>query len=314
MHAQGQEQHLIIMLSAVPYILLAVGRLPAHSVLSSLAELTTAPVAPVIQAPEVVHIPKEVASVTIGAGIPPIPAKLVQRIEAGNFIEMGELLPERLQITNTNTDVEGTISSKAKYKPVTNIIDWTQCFGLYVAVLSRSQPERVADLLGYQTLIIQAYREYDGDCWLGYDRTFRLRAASQGNCNWSSVDTSLWSLAFSGRGKIDRCKICFSLAHPSSECILAIDAQSSRGGTRSPSGSAMGKKVQLVCYEWNNTPSPSCSYPNCRYEHKCAICTHDPSTKDVVHKAMYCPRRYDRPPPVPLFQKTYQSSQKGPRR
>ena len=80
-------------------------------------------------------------SVTIGAGIPPIPAKLVQRIEAGNFIEMGELLLERLQITNINTDIEGTISSKAKYKSATNIIDWTQCFGLYVAVLSCSQPE-----------------------------------------------------------------------------------------------------------------------------------------------------------------------------
>ena len=80
------------------------------------------------------------------------------------------VFPERLQITNINANVEGTISSKAKYKPVTNIIDWNQCFGLYIAVLSCSQPEIVTDLLGYQTLIIQA-------CMVG------IRAQTNSNFN-----------------------------------------------------------------------------------------------------------------------------------
>ena len=74
------------------------------------------------------------------------------------------------------------------------------------------------DLLAYQALIIQAQLEYQGDSWLGYDRTFRLRAISQPDLKWSCVDPTFWSLAFSSKGKVDRCRHCFSIAHTSSEC------------------------------------------------------------------------------------------------
>ena len=33
--------------------------------------------------------------VTIGAGLPPIPPKLVAKIESGEFMDMAELLPDR---------------------------------------------------------------------------------------------------------------------------------------------------------------------------------------------------------------------------
>ena len=33
----------------------------------------------------------------MGAGIPPVPEKMVSRIEVGEFIEMAELLPDRLR-------------------------------------------------------------------------------------------------------------------------------------------------------------------------------------------------------------------------
>ena len=35
------------------------------------------------------------SQVMIGAGLPPIPAKLVSKIEAGEFVDMAELLPDR---------------------------------------------------------------------------------------------------------------------------------------------------------------------------------------------------------------------------
>ena len=141
---------------------------------------------------------KDNPPVTIGTSLPPVPGKLVKTIEAGHFIEMGELLPERLGVANMSTDDEGFKIPKPKHRPVTTILEWAQCFGIYVAVISRTQPKQVPDLLAYQALIIQAQLEYQGESWLGYNRTFRLRVISQPDLKWSCVDPTLWSLAFSG--------------------------------------------------------------------------------------------------------------------
>ena len=41
-----------------------------------------------------------------------------------------------------------------------------------MAVIAKSQPDRIPDLLGYQSLIIKAHLEYAGDGWIGYDKDF----------------------------------------------------------------------------------------------------------------------------------------------
>ena len=135
---------------------LAVGEVPPPSPLSNLLEIgTSASDQPLadhlgIQAPA--HL-KNTLPVTIGVSLPPVSGKLVKQIEAGYFIEMGELLPKGLGAANIGTDDEGFKASKPKPKPVTTILEWAQCFGIYVVVLSRTQPERVPDLLAYQALI-----------------------------------------------------------------------------------------------------------------------------------------------------------------
>ena len=166
------------------------------------------------------------------------------------------------------------------------------------------------DLLAYQALIIQAQVEYQGDIWLGYDRTFRLRAMSQPNLKWSSVDPTLWSLAFSGKGKVSRCRHCFSLTHSSSECGWNPGYQTSSTSrsphlTRPPQAS---RRFPAVCYAWNNNTTPNCPYTDCKYEHKCTMCTREAGVTDVLHKAIYCPRS-----PVALTpQRTPQTYQRGP--
>ena len=57
---------------------------------------------------------------------------------------MAELLPERLAAYTPDDD--HTKASKSK---------------------------RVPDLVGYQALIMDAQREYQGECWIGYDHRFR---------------------------------------------------------------------------------------------------------------------------------------------
>ena len=90
----------------------------------------------------------------LGAGLPPIPAKLVSRIEAGEFLEMAELLPERLDPTRTLfTDEPELLKTQKCRKLVTNILEWTQCFAMYTAILCKKYPDKLPDMLSYLILI-----------------------------------------------------------------------------------------------------------------------------------------------------------------
>ena len=121
----------------------------------------------------------------IGAGISPIPPRLVTRIQSGEFIDMADLLPDQLAPTSTDR------TSKPRRQTISNIL---KCFSAYITVVSSKQPEMVPDLLGYMALIIESHMEHTGE---GYDRRFRQIAATKPNMIWAQIDTTLWNLAFS---------------------------------------------------------------------------------------------------------------------
>jgi len=88
----------------------------------------------------------------ISNGLPPIPNKLVQRVEEGLFVEMADLLPSYLDF-----DTGGEQTRSHKRLPVLrDITEWVQCFGMYIAIISRHKPKRLADLMGYQMIIMEA--------------------------------------------------------------------------------------------------------------------------------------------------------------
>ena len=198
---------------------------------------------------------------------------------------MSELLPERLTFCATDEDSD---KGKGKKKLLTSILDWVR---LFTAIVFRKQPERVPNLLGYQSLIIDAYREFKGDYWMGYDRCFRQRAAAVAQVDkWANIDITLWSLAFASRGATTRCKFCFSTSHDSNNCALMSDAQVPASPPRSwrlPTKCEYSSR-RRACFEWNESPSPNCSRPNCIYEHICYLCYQDPLVSNKYHKARQC--------------------------
>ena len=145
-----------------------------------------------VRAPSLIN--KDDGSVLVGVSYPPVPNKLVKKIRDGEFLETADLLPERLGADGDNDPVK----SSKKRRGVTNILEWVRCFGLYISIIAGSAPERVPDLLSYQALIIDAYTEYQGEYWSGYDRQFRQRAVVTPATSWSTMDTTLWNLAFGG--------------------------------------------------------------------------------------------------------------------
>ena len=112
------------------------------------------------------------SSVFIGAVVPPVPPKLVDRIKGGEFIDMAELLPDHIGTINPSS-TDKSAKQKVWWRPVTSI-----CFNIYLSVICRTCPERIPDLLTYQMLIIEASMVYEGNAWLGYDQWFRQAATA----------------------------------------------------------------------------------------------------------------------------------------
>jgi len=132
----------------------------------------------------------------ISGGLPRIPAKLVKRIQDGLlFVEMAELLIENLISMQYTTD-DQSASSKQKSSGITNIMDWVQCLGLFMATISLKEPHRIPDLIGYQNLIMQSSVQCQEGCWVIYDRQFCLKASVVPIPKWSSIDIMVWNMAF----------------------------------------------------------------------------------------------------------------------
>jgi len=86
---------------------------------------------------------------------------------------MSKLLPEHLG-NSANDTLNCGSSTKLNHDHVTNIPEWIQGFGIYMVVLARKQPERIPDLNIYQTIIIEAQVEFEGDVWSGLDMIANL--------------------------------------------------------------------------------------------------------------------------------------------
>ena len=74
---------------------------------------------------------------SLGTGLPLVPANLVSKIESGAVIDMADLLPVWLSTYYNDEEAKG----KTKKPAVTNILEWLQCFSIYVAIHDQKQPE-----------------------------------------------------------------------------------------------------------------------------------------------------------------------------
>ena len=106
-----------------------------------------------------------------------MPKKLVEKIQASEYVDMAVLLPDCLGTHGTTPGSEEKKSKRAKHQ-ISSIAEWVQCFSVYMVMVTAKGPERIADLLGYQAIIVEAAREYKGETWQVYDRRFRQMASA----------------------------------------------------------------------------------------------------------------------------------------
>ena len=223
----------------------------------------------------------------IGETLPPLSDKLVTRILRWEFIEMAELRP---YVESEITAVRGQTSQNVKKQPVTDILTWLQCFGIYVGVLAKQYPEAVSELMAYMVVIIKASQRYAGLAWVNYDTLYRRQAAAKKCRVWSQTNTSLFNLCFTGQLKdIEQCHQCGTVSHTSSDCpqrnegeenvparllhsleTVAAALTSRSGHFNSQKGEEFGRRKNTgICNKYNEQ---NCHYAWCRYRHVCLLC------------------------------------------
>ena len=112
-------------------------------------------------------------------GLPAITKKLLQKIQANEYLDFGELPPAKGKTKSVPQSLEGQvidIQAAELYKQrkiIPDLATWVQCFALYATVILAQEPERMADLMAYASIIAKASQKYRWPSWIVYDQNFR---------------------------------------------------------------------------------------------------------------------------------------------
>ena len=135
-----------------------------------------------------------VSPFSLASSFPPIPIKLVLKIQSLQFVEMRELLSDNIAGYADSTTVANVWNDLCpKQREISSILTWVSAFVTYTAVVAAAHPDRVKDLLAYLRLIMREAWRTQGKGWLSYDCIFRQNAASNPALRWANLDTSLHS-------------------------------------------------------------------------------------------------------------------------
>ena len=101
---------------------------------------------------------------------------------------MTDLLPEAWLLEETAMEAQ----LRRQRGPVTDILQWVQCFATFVSTLTMVYPTKTPELMAYMACIVRCHKDYEGPAWVLYDRAFHRRAEVTKDLNWSVVNTSLF--------------------------------------------------------------------------------------------------------------------------
>ena len=154
-------------------------------------------------------------TVCIGPGLPSLPQKMIDHIRAREYINYTDLPPGEGQVIVLQA--ADLVQSR---KVIPDFATWSQCFSIYVAVLAPHQPERIPDLMGYQSLIARVSKKYKWPSWVAYDQHFIQEVAGNGDQPWAKAGPSLYTQCFTDQEKTAEnwCAKCQALDHATADC------------------------------------------------------------------------------------------------
>ena len=172
-------------------------------------------------------------------------------------------------------------------------------------------PRLIPELMVYLALIVRVSQDFAGLAWVRYDSAFQRQAALTGNTRWSAINTTLYTMYFTGLASArKRCELCLATTHTEAECaqrgdpdpelkdrcraiesaVLALAKPLNDGPPRAPPPPLA--RSGEPCRKWNGG---GCTFPRCRHDHVCAMCRGN-------HPQPRCPTRQpqgSQPHPTP---------------
>jgi len=100
--------------------------------------------------------------VTTGKGLAALPKKLVSKILANEYIDFTELHPAKGKARNVPQSLEDQVlvvqaaDLMQAQKLIPDLATWVQCFALYATTLLTHQPNRISEMMAYQSIIARA--------------------------------------------------------------------------------------------------------------------------------------------------------------
>lgn len=214
--------------------------------------------------------------VSFGRGLPSLSKKLVDQIKANQYVDFADLPPARGKVRTSQqpTSMEGHIvlvqaaDLMDTKKIIPDLSVWLQCFALYVAALA-PPPDRLQDLMAYQSFIAKCSLKYRWPSWVVYDQNFRMEVANQPDRLWAQSDPSIYAQSFTNQAFLTEnwCTECQSLDHSWAACP--------RRPRKRPPPSASPctyNKSKKTCDLYNKY-NGDCRYgKDCYFRHVCSIC------------------------------------------
>ena len=234
----------------------------------------------------------------------PIPAKLVDRIRSGAFVDMRDLLSDNVSLMRHYDTFQGAVpihvlpgSARPRIREVTTLPSWICAFLTYLAV--RTTDPLTRDQLTYAWLVIREHLRHGGQGWLEYDRLFRQQAALDRTLQWNTIQPALQATTILGQrvGGGVTCTICHECDHTASQCAMAYVQQPLVSATRHQTRLMPRRSARPtpVCISWNEG---SCCFPGtCTFRHICSNCNHPHRAKDCRDTQRPRSSRPASPPP-----------------
>ena len=165
-----------------------------------------------------------------------IPAKLVEKVKAGQFLEMCEFLPDIIKLVNrldsSSLNWQDLYNQEAPFSrpqlwEVSSQLSLIQCFLLSMAI--RTSDPLAREMMVYARVVLGDAQRHGGFGWIDYDRAARQQSAVDSTIPWNTLDPGLHSMFILGQQRASLspwfCNFCQESDHSSSQWLWPFLSQ-----------------------------------------------------------------------------------------
>ena len=122
--------------------------------------------------------------ISLSEGLPLIPKKMLEKIQAGEYIDFSDLPPAKGRAKSLPPHWEGHIlvvqlkDLEGKKRLIPDFQTWAQCFAMYAAALVMRYPDKFGPLMSYMSDMAKNARKYKWPSWVVYDQNIRMHMAT----------------------------------------------------------------------------------------------------------------------------------------